>query len=1003
MLTKGTEKLKRSDGHSKAVSESRSSDEGFFHCNDSSDDTTWCQLFVMPEFQVMFTRLLGNNDLTKTIARVLNLVTSKRIMVPKDLLLKFLDSPNQPTYNESIKELRSQFLGVSEHDDLINVGEIYVKNTCNMMQGILHFTSSLYHVAIDEYSSDMSRAMIKRNFPSSKIFITSKISSDDSGREVSVSYKTEEDKRKLKFLLIGCSKASGKMYKFAGAKDSIKSTRALTNGIYEFNSVWKMMNTLAGIDIKFAWVALRMPCMSRFTERQEILSNARRSMMANGCGSMMTAFVQKLQMETYYIFMGSRVSESFSDWLNYQRRSPSPVTGLFLLEPDVSVGLCGYELALYNFLSISEKNLNLYSKLLMSESSGLFDNALYQSSLNLSFGAGKKFQSFRQKLGFNREELNDEITKDPSVLFRRVSSKAETLTKLNYLTSAPSIGNSFMFLCDSKLHASAVFILRGECLTKKTRIINEGKLEILEEKTSLLDFLKLAEEDKTSSESISLDAIFPNKSFLDLFLKVSIEVVPIMTVSNRTSYKMIKYKYPKRTNPESVNIESLIKHFWFGQSGSHSERTFKSQFDIVQARIPWMKNSFEETLKESPFSDPVSFFRYLSSTESSMSSFEVMSSGKFQSSTYSTLKDIITFSCCRSKRWASKSDKEPINIENEKLSSLINFLCMIDGSFCTGTSKAEFSFDRMKSMRPLIKEISTDSLSGDDFLIALFQSACSDPSINIVSELKKFHLSEIGYWAVEQKKNNVTNEYEGRGEFYQEFGKIKTQIMIENDEISIVTNNVSMLESYGNKLLKVISRNFKSVVMKSDFMGKRLNFSGRIVDRGLGYRIVEREIYREFPLNIKVTLMITNGRLRGVSGSSEIFSVRPSMKSIFKEGKEEFKTGDKILDCWIQNKKLDPFLFFKQTKRGNRIYFLDPILSMKRSWARETMIKRALRIGRVGSWATTFGVKEGESIHEEIESEDEDYDNMIQKIMDEIGLCAEDVDIGEIKMEEDDD
>jgi hypothetical protein len=756
MLTKGTEKLKRSDGHSKAVSDSRRSDENFLHCNDSSDATTWCQLFVMPMFQVMFTRLLGNNDLTKTICRILNLVTKKRIMVPKELLVKFLEARDQPTYNESIRELRAQFLGSSKHNDLMNQGDIYIKNTCNMMQGILHFTSSLYHVAIDEYSSDMSKALIKRNFPDSKVFITSKISSDDSGREVSVSYKTQEEKSKLKFLLIGCSKATGKIYRMAGAKDSVKSTRAITNGIYEFNSVWKMMNTLAGIDIKFSWVSLRMPCVSKFTERQELLSNSRRSMMANGCGSLMTSYIQKLQMETYYIFMGSRVSEGFSEWLEYQEDEPNPVTGLFLLEPDVSVGLCGYEIALYNFLSISEKNLRSFSSLLMSESTGLFDNALYQNTLNLSFGAGKKFSSFRQKLGFTRDELEADLMKDPSVLFRKASEKKEVMTKLNYLTSAPSIGNSFQFLCDSKLHASAVFIMNGQCLTHTEKSIKDGKLRMTEEKRSLLEFLKDRKNGRIYRDDaeLAITSIFPNHSFLELFLRVSTEVAPIMTVSNRSSYKMLKYKYPKRINPETVNIESLVKHFWFGNVGSHSERVFENQFKVVRERIPWMAESFEETLKNSPFSEAVSFFRYLSSTENSMSSFEVMSSGKYQSSTYATLKDIITFSCCRSKRWSldPEEEKKPISIENEKLSSLINFLCMVDGSYCTGKAKVDHSLERMKSMPPLIREIDTNSLSNDDFLVCLFQSGCVDKKLNIIKELKKFHLSEIGYWAVEQRK-----------------------------------------------------------------------------------------------------------------------------------------------------------------------------------------------------------------------------------------------------------
>jgi hypothetical protein len=252
-----------------------------------------------------------------------------------------------------------------------------------------------------------------------------------------------------------------------------------------------------------------------------------------------------------------------------------------------------------------------------------------------------------------------------------------------------------------------------------------------------------------------------------------------------------------------------------------------------------------------------------------------------------------------------------------------------------------------------------------------------------------------------REKNSETGVYEGKGEFYQEFGNLKVQIFVEDDELSIVTNNLSRLEAHGAKLLKVIKNNCRWVKMKENVRGKRLNYSGRLVDKGLGYKVVERQVNREFPDSIKVNLRITKGRLRGVAGVSEVFSVRPSMRSIFREGKEEYRTGDKILDTWIQNKKLDPSEFFEQLKVGQRRLNGNPKIEMDRDWARDTMVKRAVRTGKVGSWAVAFSTLPREEVQEDHDQvEVADYDDLLTSILDEIGIDVEDLDIDDIKPEE---
>jgi hypothetical protein len=146
MLTKGDRKLARSESHFSEVFSLLGPNKSLNTVINSDDATTWAQRFVMPVFGSFMCRFLPE-EFIEPVVGILNLVTNKKLELPSQLLNLFDDNPDIVSVNASMKELKDQYLGLSEHSDLLNVGSRMLKNKSNMMQGILHYTSSILHCA----------------------------------------------------------------------------------------------------------------------------------------------------------------------------------------------------------------------------------------------------------------------------------------------------------------------------------------------------------------------------------------------------------------------------------------------------------------------------------------------------------------------------------------------------------------------------------------------------------------------------------------------------------------------------------------------------------------------------------------------------------------------------------------------------------------------------------------------------------------------------------------
>jgi hypothetical protein len=287
MLTKGDQKIRRSDEHFNRVRKKMNSMMSSDTVINSDDATTWAQRFVMPVFGCFLSRIFPAS-LMEPVMFALNLVTDKKLDLPTKLLELYSDKPDIKSTDPAMNELKSQFLGLSDQNDLLVPGTRFLKNRSNMMHGILHYTSSLLHAGYLIMYEDYCKKFIDNRMRAEgcdnyHYFTTSKVSSDDSSLIQSIVYETRSDNKSSKHYLSVLSELKSKFYnQFCAEQSSYKSTVSCLSGVEEFNSVWYYKNTVLSPIIKFIASSIKSHMNSRMSDRFNSFANLRKDIFENG-------------------------------------------------------------------------------------------------------------------------------------------------------------------------------------------------------------------------------------------------------------------------------------------------------------------------------------------------------------------------------------------------------------------------------------------------------------------------------------------------------------------------------------------------------------------------------------------------------------------------------------------------------------------------------------------------------------------------------------------------
>lgn len=773
MLTKGDQKIMKSDAHYNRVAAAKKPNDKTTTIIDSDDATTWCQRFVMSLFACLLRPLIPK-DLYMIVVRVLNLVSRKKLELPYLLLHQFIIKPEIFNYDPGMVELKKQFLGLSQSHDLINSPlSIFLNNVSNMMQGILHYTSSLLHASYILSMSAMNKSFVMALkghglLPQNvRLIQTSKCSSDDSSVIRTMIYEGV-DSYIVAFVLTIMSLAKKNGYHLCDVEQSKpKSTSESFSAIEEFNSIWHVSNNLMTPLVKFVYAATKLKVISRLDSRQMLMADLRKSLTENGGDLHLSAICQELHCYIHYATLGCNTNPLFEAYSELLLERPHPALGFFVFEPESFSGVMGYDFSHYIAIKRLSGCSEIENWLITKEGAELSEFGKPTVTTTLMIGGGKNYSEFLKRLRAP-ENWRDQLTKSNppySLLFRPSYTPEESLFQIYKKAYTPSSSEAFSFQAGSKLHVSSVYILNTpSVLVSEKRLKEEGERH----KKSLYAFAKEVPTTFSRLNEKMLDLLFPTSELYDLILSEvdSINIYLSRKLDYSRPNRYVSLTMPKVPQVASVSLLDVVKRMWFGMDtpGGVTEHTIA--FQEYRHIFPWLRVTLELTLEASPFRDAISLAEFIRAQLPSVRHYKILGPVKKGLPFASAVKSIMRN--CQHKGyvlWKPESDKPMSSQTVKEIGSKI--LLLASSPSLTNEQRT----DKIKALLSIIPKILPDSLIAaqtellsmpkNDAALAVIQSSYIGQ--HRLHQLLRFaKRGKVAYFTQPQKRDENGN-YVGRG------------------------------------------------------------------------------------------------------------------------------------------------------------------------------------------------------------------------------------------------
>nr|DBA44329.1 TPA_asm: RdRp [Cotesiavirus chinense] len=604
-LTHPKNKMKILDDH-RVYSARKSRAEQRVHVDycSSTDKTRWNQNFVMSAMIIPLITLTPE-EFHSPIQRIINMWVGKLIKIPQRVINLLLSQT--PLSSPIYMELLEDFWRKDNHK-LINQekGE-FLRLESGMMQGILHFTSSLLHLCYLSATSYMVPKILKSSFPEYDFRMTQACSSDDSATILTVFSPPNCSSLTVKMLAVFIESSRmlhvlPRLAPYFCMKDSPKSNTANLDYI-EYNSEFTFKNTIACPISKMVAASLGLSEAECFNERFHTQYNLLADLFSSGFPAYNTHLVQVAQGYIHYLTMGAHVNPCFPLYMRELKDYPDPALGFFLMDTEFAPGTLGFS---YSHWLASTKtsilNQSLNQKL--AECGVVNETGGVTGSVFIRHGEVRRWKRLVEGV-VKDMNLQGELERNPEILFRNATTLKELRVKLAAKVTSPDVakalrkGNAFM-----QAIATSVYAISTHCYTKVTVTSEFGKAERSTEKISLLsEVIKRKREPRRLELSEAcLNVSFPAweryKTARQVLLKFQ-GVIPTRRPRLRNRRSVVTIQPMNQLIP--LSLQDSCCHQWFGWKVRATGEVARRCWLIYQEKFPWLRETFPETLLQSPF------------------------------------------------------------------------------------------------------------------------------------------------------------------------------------------------------------------------------------------------------------------------------------------------------------------------------------------------------------------------------------------------------------------
>ncbi|UXD80034.1 putative RNA-dependent RNA polymerase complex [Linepithema humile bunya-like virus 1] len=584
----------------------------------SNDKTRWNQNFVMSAMIIPLIRMTPEY-LHNPIIRIMNLWTNKLIRIPPSVCNHLINRTkfSSSTFNKMANLFWNPSKACPIFDDQMSN---CVRLNTGMMQGILHYTSSLLHLTFLHSSNKIMPTILRSWYPENGFIMSQICSSDDSATMLSIFSPTNHLILDNVFVKVCCMaslalESLSSICAYFCMQESVKTTSSLIDYV-EFNSEFMFNNTIAMPVIKFVSASLNLTESESFLERFYTQYNLISDLFASGFTAHHTHFCQISQAYFHYKTMGSSTNALFKDWVEHILDWPDPKYGFFLLDLDLMPGVLGYSYAHWN-VSVKTQIFQGTVKELNTEPWIVTPEGGITQSLIIKHGEVLRWKKLVKNV-VKDMDIQDLIKEDPSILFRLPENVKELNLKLAIQSTSPGVaksmrrGNPFL-----QSVAMSVYAINTHSFSKTTvtqefnrRVKHYDKVCILGELTRL----KVQEITYRDLEN-SLNLAFPNKKkFEELQNIISQMRKSVLVECHRFRERKNEIIIQPRTASLPLSLLQVLKMRWFGIPIRASHKIYKSCLNVYKESIPWLRDTIDDTLEISPFETYQELHGFINST-----------------------------------------------------------------------------------------------------------------------------------------------------------------------------------------------------------------------------------------------------------------------------------------------------------------------------------------------------------------------------------------------------
>nr|QSM35363.1 RNA-dependent RNA polymerase [Wuxiang virus] len=497
----------------------------------------------------------------------------------------------------------------------IQPGCTFLRTTTGMMQGILHYTSSLLHTLHQEFVRTLSFRIFDMKVKgdmSGKVVVDMMQGSDDSAMLCSFPSSDDVLLSRCKVAATICFRVKKLLGVFLAIYPSEKSTQN-TDFVLEYNSEFFFHSQHIRPTIRWVAASCSLPEVETLVARQEEASNLMTSISEGGGTFSLSAMIQQCQCTLHYLLMGMGMSELFQEYRKAIQRWRDPGLGFFLLDNPFCAGLGGFRHNLFNAVTRTDLG-KVYAfylrKVVMRSDEEEFDDeercsvsaggAIVLSS-SLKWGSRKKFLQLKNRLEIP-EDWIDQINENPELLYRAPKTGDEIILRISEKLHSPGVisslstGNAVAKVVSSSVYflSAAIFEDTGK---PEYRPFNESRYSLLQR---MMKYEVYEEGDTVTNEDLIF--LFPNiedLAQLNMIVhdKRRIEITRRQSGREATQTRIVVFD----TQQTRASPEKLVSDRWFATQKSKIGRTgFELEWAKLKQVVRWLEDTPGETLQRSP-------------------------------------------------------------------------------------------------------------------------------------------------------------------------------------------------------------------------------------------------------------------------------------------------------------------------------------------------------------------------------------------------------------------